>query len=379
MKVITVVGARPQFIKAAAINRAFRKLFATEVKELILHTGQHYDANMSDVFFQEMELDQPAFHLQIGSGGHGAQTGQMLTAIEEVLLTQKPDLVIVYGDTNSTLAGALAASKLLIPVVHIEAGIRSYNKAMPEEVNRILTDHVSSLLFTPTDAGIRNLAKEGISEHGSGTANDPKVYRCGDIMLDNSLYFAAKEGTQGRLAAMGLGNVPYLLATVHRNTNTDVPERLHNILSGIVQVAELAQLKVVLPLHPRTVKMLQEPVHASLWAALMANDNLMIMEPKGFLDMVALEANCQLIMTDSGGVQKEAYFFQKPCIVLRPETEWVELLASGTCFLADADPARMLDAYQNLKNAEQLNWQPLYGDGAAAEFIVRKLVQHFGV
>lgn len=376
MKIITIVGARPQFIKAAAINRSFRLNHTGQVQELLLHTGQHYDANMSEVFFTELELDQPAFRLQVGSGNHGQQTGEMLSGIENILLTEKPDAVIVYGDTNSTLAGAVAAAKLHIPVIHIEAGIRSFNKAMPEEVNRVLTDHVSSLLFSPTDSGIANLAKEGITTTGEGTANNPKAYRCGDIMLDNSLYFATKQQGADLLAKVGVAGKPFILATVHRNSNTDVPERLASIMRGIMSAASSKQWEVVLPLHPRTLKMLQQQENARLWDEMQKASYLHITEPLGYMDMVVLESQCELIMTDSGGVQKEAYFFHKPCIVLRPETEWVELLAAGACMLADADSDRITWAFNELSQAKKNDWPSLYGDGHAADFITATIVQH---
>lgn len=376
MKIITIVGARPQFIKAAAINRSFRLNHTGQVQELLLHTGQHYDANMSEVFFTELELDQPAFRLQVGSGNHGQQTGEMLSGIENILLTEKPDAVIVYGDTNSTLAGAVAAAKLHIPVIHIEAGIRSFNKAMPEEVNRVLTDHVSSLLFSPTDSGIANLAMEGITTTGEGTANNPKAYRCGDIMLDNSLYFAAKQQGADLLSKVGVAGKPFILATVHRNSNTDVPERLASIMRGIMSAASGKQWEVVLPLHPRTLKMLQQQENARLWGEMQKASYLHITEPLGYMDMVVLESQCELIMTDSGGVQKEAYFFHKPCIVLRPETEWVELLAAGACMLADADSDRITSAFNELSQAKKNDWPSLYGDGQAADFITATIVQH---
>ena len=376
MKIITIVGARPQFIKAAAINRAFRTRHSATVTELLLHTGQHYDANMSDVFFQELELAPPAFHLHVGSGGHGQQTGDMLSAIEQILTTEAPDAVIVYGDTNSTLAGALAAAKLLIPVIHIEAGIRSFNKAMPEEVNRVLTDHVSSLLFTPTLAGVANLAKEGITTSGTGTANNPKVHACGDIMLDNSLYFADKRDAAPLLASIGVAGSPFVLATVHRNTNTDDPAKLHGIMTGLMEVAELTGLHIVLPLHPRTLKMLGQSIHATLWHSIQTNPLVHITEPLGYMDMVLLERHCTLVMTDSGGVQKEAYFFQKPCVVLRPETEWVELLEAGACLLADADQPRIVAAALHLLAQEKTDWPALYGDGSAAAFITDTIVSH---
>lgn len=380
LKILTVVGARPQFIKAAAINRAFRTHFAGQVKELIIHTGQHYDSNMSDVFFQELELDQPAYSLKIGSATHGKQTGEMLGALEEVMLAEQPHAVIVYGDTNSTLAGALAAAKLNIPVIHIEAGIRSYNRTMPEEVNRIMTDHVSTLLFTPTRTGYESLVQEGIAEANRPAIKpaSPKVYHCGDIMYDNSLYFAqAAERKSDVMSRLGLDANNFILATIHRNNNTDDPARLTAILRGILLVSQAADLKVVLPLHPRTRKMLQQPENHELYVELTASDRVLITEPIGFLEMSLLEKHCALVMTDSGGVQKEAYFFKKPCLILRPETEWIEIVKQGSAICVDADTDRIVNGFNQLVNNRPTSFPEFYGDGQAADFIVKEIVAYF--
>lgn len=318
MKVVTVVGARPQFIKSAPVSHALRQV-ATEV---LVHTGQHYDANMSDVFFEELGIPQPNYHLGVGGGQHGAMTGAMLAKIEEVLLAEKPDWLMVYGDTNSTLAGALAASKLHIPVAHVEAGLRSFNRRMPEEINRVLTDHASTLLFAPTETAVRHLATEGITR---------SVHQVGDVMLDATLHFKGVATAKGQLLErLELAPGAYYLATVHRAENTDDPARLSAIF-GVL--AELDR-PVVLPLHPRTRKRLEEWGQGSL----LAGSRLRIIDPVGYLDMILLESQAKAILTDSGGVQKEAYFLQVPCVTLRDETEWDETLRDGWNVLVGADP-----------------------------------------
>lgn len=378
MKLITIIGARPQFIKAAALNRAFKTLYGSMVREILVHTGQHYDNNMSEVFFRDLKLDTPGYHLNVGSAGHGQQTGQMLTALEEVLLKEKPNGVIVYGDTNSTLAGALAAAKLHIPVVHVEAGIRSFNKAMPEEVNRILTDHVSTLLFTPSDAGFQNLMNEGFkaTPEGKISADNPKVYRCGDIMYDNSLYYGhAAEASLNLLDRWGLYKGGYFLCTVHRDHNTDNPERLRAILKALRSVVEKYRKPLVLPLHPRTRKQ----ISAFGMEELIDHKDILIKEPQGFLEMSLLEKNCLMVITDSGGLQKEAYFFGKPVVTLRPETEWVEIVQQGCGRLADADESKIVEAIDYfMANLNKLNFPPMYGDGKAAEFIAGEILAKLG-
>lgn len=374
-EIITVVGARPQFIKAAALNRQFRQHFAGRVRERLLHTGQHYDAGMSDVFFQELEIDAPAFRLEAGSGSHGRQTGLMLQGIEQILLEEKPHAVIVYGDTNSTLAGALAASKLLIPVIHVEAGLRSFNKAMPEEQNRILTDHVSSLLFAPSQTGIDNLAREGfdLAEAPRYHADRPGVFLCGDVMYDNALYYGRAANRQALLLGLGLDPAaPFLLATVHRNTNTDEPEALAGILRAFIALAD--EQLLVWPVHPRTRKMIEAHPDASLRGKLLGHPNIKLLAPAGYLEMCALLAASSLVLTDSGGVQKEAYFFQKPCVVLRNETEWVELLQAGTCRLAGQSEIAIVEDARFLLNQSALTFPPLYGQGDAAATICQTIV-----
>lgn len=353
MKVVTVVGARPQFIKAAPVSRA---LVAAGVEESIIHTGQHFDAGMSDVFFEELGVPLPSRHLGVSGGGHGAMTGAMLQALEPLLQDEQPAWVLVYGDTNSTLAGALAAAKLNIPVAHVEAGLRSFNRRMPEEQNRVVTDHLSDLLFTPTDAATARLQVEGISSE--------RIRQVGDVMFDAALYYAERAAERsGILSRHGLEAGNYVLATVHRAENTDDPERLRSIIAGLDRVAE--DLPVVLPLHPRTRLALQRE-------ALTVRAINMI-DPVGYLDMVALESHATVIATDSGGVQKEAYFHGVPCVTLRDETEWVELVELGWNRLAPATPEAIREAIHEAVGSRGVESIP-YGDGNAAGRIAEVLI-----
>lgn len=319
MKILTVIGARPQFIKAAMVSKSIAKHnLANEKKqihEVIVHTGQHYNPNMSDIFFSEMNISVPDYNLGIGGLSHGAMTGKMLEEIEKIILKESPNLVMVYGDTNSTLAGSLAAAKLKVKVAHVEAGLRSFNRNMPEEINRILTDHVSDLLFAPTESAIKHLCQEGIDES--------KIHLVGDVMYEAALYYGAKAQSKSKiLKKLRLEAQKYVLATIHRAENTDNVNRLKNIFESLVQVAE--QLSIVIPLHPRTKKaLIQEKLFDTVAT------QLQIIEPVGYLDMIALEKNACVIVTDSGGVQKEAFFYKVPCITLREETEWIELVKSG--------------------------------------------------
>lgn len=377
-KIVTIIGARPQIIKAAALSRAIKTKFANELTEIIVHTGQHYDENMSQVFFDELGIPAPNYNLNVGSGSHGKQTATMIAGIEEILLTEKPNAIVLYGDTNSTLAGAIAASKIHVPVVHIEAGLRSFNKAMPEEVNRIMCDHVSTLLFSPTKTGFTNLVNEGFKEKNQKpyTANNPKIYHSGDVMYDNSLFFseiAEKKTTVLEKNKLTKGN--FILATIHRNNNTDEPLRLNALFSALHKISEEHQLDVVLPLHPRTAKLLEVNLDKALLTKIKASAHFKITEPVSFLEMIALEKNCSIVMTDSGGVQKEAFYFEKPCVILRPETEWVELVECGTAIIADANEQAIYDAYTKLSNAIDLQFPKLYGDGNAAEFICDEILK----
>lgn len=358
-KIVTIVGARPQFIKAAVVSRVLQSVDWAE--ELIVHTGQHYDADMSDVFFNEMQIPQPRYNLEIGSGGHGAQTGKMMQAIEDVCLREKPDCVLVYGDTNSTLAGALVAAKLHIPVAHVEAGLRSFNRRMPEEINRICTDHVSDLLFAPTETARYNLVREGFSES--------QISLSGDVMYDAAKFYSDRAGTK-YLGELRLSTGDFVLATIHRAENTDSPERLESILSALSEIA--SKMVVILPLHPRTRKLLttrdwQNP----------QPERLRMIAPVSYLQMVCLEQNCHMVATDSGGVQKEAYFFEKPCVTLRDETEWVELVSGGYNKLAGASKEAILAAYIDFSNKRPAFAGNLYGTGSAGEFIVNRLKSFF--
>jgi len=352
MKVLTILGARPQFIKAAAVSRVIRK----EVTELIVHTGQHYDANMSDIFFEELNIPKPDYHLGIGSGNHGKQTGEMLAKIEEIILTETPDFVLVYGDTNSTLAGALAAAKLHVPIVHIEAGLRSFNKKMPEEVNRILTDHISTLLLCPTDTAIQNLTNEHVSEG---------VYNVGDVMYDAVLYnkeLAASSTTI--LERENLTAKDYLLITIHRAENTDDLERMKSILDAFSQIPD----KKVWPIHPRTKHMLED-----YGFKLDEIPNLHVIEPVGYLDMLSLETNAKKIVTDSGGVQKEAYFAEVPCVTVRDQTEWVETLIEDANILTGTDTAKIVAAVNKQVSP---SYTPVFGDGKTADKVLTLLKEY---
>lgn len=380
IRILTVIGARPQIIKAAALSRAIRNHFADQITEVILHTGQHYDQNMSQVFIDQMELPEPDYNLNAGSGTHGKQTAEMIAGIEKVLLEEKPDCLVLYGDTNSTLAGAVAGSKLQVPVVHIEAGLRSFNKRMPEEINRITCDHTSTLLFSPTETGVRNLVNEGFPATSTPpySIDNPKVYHCGDIMYDNTLYFlSVAEAHSNILKNTGLEGKAFILGTIHRDNNTDDPVRLNEIFRGMQAITTQHQIDLILPLHPRTAKVLEQGLEQKLLQEIKDNPHIKIIEPVSFFDMILLEKHARLIMTDSGGVQKEAYFNQKPCIILRSETEWKEIVEQGRAIVADANAANITKAYNSLINNTDLSYPPIFGDGKAAEFICSELIQHF--
>lgn len=380
IKIVTIVGARPQIIKAAALSRAINDQFKNQISEVIVHTGQHYDHNMSQVFFDELRIPQPDINLNIGSASHGIQTAKMIQGIEKILHERKPNAIVLYGDTNSTLAGAIAASKIHVPVVHIEAGLRSFNKSMPEEINRIMCDHVSTLLFTPTKAGLTNLQNEGFELHRSKSysVDHPGVFHCGDVMYDNSLYFARMAETQSAIFNhFKTKPNQYILATIHRDHNTDQPERLEAIFEAIHQIATSDEVDVFIPLHPRTKKMLSKNLTPSLYQKITENKRIMISKPVSFLDMINLEKNASMIITDSGGVQKEAYFFHKPVLILRPQTEWVEIVEQGAGKICDADQQKIIEAFQTFRYDQKINFSPIFGDGKAAEFIARKMVEIF--
>jgi UDP-GlcNAc3NAcA epimerase len=361
MKIVTVVGARPQFIKAAAVSRVIRDDYAGKVEEVLVHTGQHYDENMSKVFFEELDIPQPRYNLEISGGQHGAMTGRMLEGVENILLQEKPDWLLIYGDTNSTLAGALAAAKLHIPVAHVEAGLRSFNMRMPEEINRILADRVSSLLFCPTETAVNNLKAEGVSKG---------VHNVGDVMYDVSLFYRDRARQQSAIQeTLKLPQGGFVLATCHRAENTDDPKRLGEILSALATVGR--QLPVVLPPHPRTRKLVAEYGLSHHLAT------LIVTEPLPFLDMVALEQAARIILTDSGGVQKEAFFYGVPCITMRDETEWVETVELGANRLVGASRIAILEAVKVVMRSDllQSNSEP-YGNGQAASKIVALLEAH---
>lgn len=344
MKIITVIGARPQFIKAAAVSNKLRR----KNQEILIHTGQHYDENMSEIFFKELGIPFPDYNLTVGSGSHGRQTGEMLIKLEEIYEKEKPDLILVYGDTNSTLAGALVASKMLIPVVHVEAGLRSFNKAMPEEQNRIIADHLSTLLFTPTETAVKNLEKEGVLNN---------VYNVGDVMFDAVLYFENKAKERSSiLDKIEIKNNKFILGTIHRAENTNDIKRLKNITQALNQCGE----SVILPLHPRTKKYIED-------YGLTFNNNVKVIAPIGYLDMLFLEKNCMKIVTDSGGVQKEAFFMNKPCITMRDETEWVETVENGWNILVGTDKKKILDAIINFEPQKPKN--NYFGNGNSSDKI----------
>jgi UDP-GlcNAc3NAcA epimerase len=347
MKIVTVIGARPQFIKAGPLSIRLRE----QHQEIIVHTGQHYDYEMSGVFLQELSIPAPDYHLSVGSGTHGAQTGAMLTRIEEVLLAERPDAVIVYGDTNSTLAGALAAAKLYIPLAHVEAGLRSFNRLMPEEINRVLVDHLAAWLFAPSAQAVENLSAEGILRG---------VYEVGDIMYDATLLYSQRAERHSQiLERLNLNTKEYCLATVHRAENTDVSERLRGILAGL----SLLEMPVILPLHPRTQGRL------SLYEIDSAIPHVCLIRPVGYLDMLMLIRHAACVLTDSGGMQKEAGYLGVPCVTLRDETEWVETVQAGWNILAGADPEQIQRAAQQQIAQERGDAPRLYGAGDTADRI----------
>lgn len=364
IKIITVIGARPQFVKAALVSHAIQsqnvRTTTTQITEILVHTGQHYDAAMSQVFFEEMGIPAPAYNLEVGSGSHAVQTGQIMIRLEQILVEQRPEIVLVYGDTNSTIAAALAAPKLGIPLGHVEAGLRSYNRTMPEEINRITTDRVSTLLFCPTRTSMDLLRQEGITQG---------VHLTGDVMLDAALHFArVAEQRSNPLERFHLSPKAYYLATVHRPVNADNPEHMACILRAFSHLP----MPVVFPVHPRTRKMID---------TLCAQGNLTydsaqlrFIEPVGYLEMLLLEKYARTIITDSGGVQKEAYFFRVPCVTLRDETEWVETVQLGWNVLCAIQEQ---DILEKIRHAREGTWLPVFGDGTASAKIVELVQQHF--
>jgi UDP-GlcNAc3NAcA epimerase len=381
-KIVTIIGARPQIIKAAAISRCINEKFGNSIEEIIVHTGQHYDNNMSEVFFTELNIPKPHYNLNVGSGLHGKQTAMMIEGIEAILVNEKPNAIVLYGDTNSTVAGALAASKIHVPIVHIEAGLRAFNKKMPEEINRILCDHCSTLLFVPTPTGIENLEKEGfdcITENKNPNADKPNVYLCGDIMYDNSIYFSEiSNSKENYFATHNINKHNYVLTTIHRNNNTDEPERLNAIFEALLTISNTHNIEIVLPLHPRTLAILEKNLSPTLYKNITSNKLIHLLEPASFLEMILLEKNAQCVITDSGGVQKEAFFFQKPCFIMRSETEWKEIVNIGAAKIVDANKEQIVSSFLH-KNSMKINTQEvekIFGDGNASEFICNKIVEH---
>lgn len=354
MKILTVIGARPQFIKAATVSRVFQE---NKIEEIIVHTGQHYDSNMSDIFFEEMVIPKPNYFLNISGLSHGAMTGQMMEKIEGVLKDEKPDFVLVYGDTNSTLAGALAAVKLHIPIAHVEAGLRSFNMRMPEEINRILTDRISTKLYCPTTTAMENLQREGFDTMPC------EVLLSGDVMYDAALFYSARSVNYSTLEKYKLAAEGYLLATIHRAENTDSMKNLQAIIDALNNLHE--QYPVVLPLHPRTRKIIQDRN---------LKVTFQIIDPVGYFDMLNLIKGSRLVLTDSGGLQKEAYFFQKYCVTMRDQTEWVELVKGGFNKLTGADQNKIQDAVQHFLTRKFDSKSDLYGNGQAASAIVKNLI-----
>lgn len=363
-RIFSVIGARPQFIKASVVSLRIKE--HNNLEEYMVHTGQHYDINMSDIFFTELGLPEPHANLGIGGGGHGSQTGKMLEALERTMISVKPDIVLVYGDTNSTMAGALAAVKLRIPIAHVESGLRSFNRSMPEEINRVVTDHVSDILFAPTDTAVRNLTNEGIDLR--------KICRIGDVMYDVALLFGERAQNYSNVQSdLGLRESPFVLATVHRAENTDDKEKLKNILEGLQLIGE--RMPVIMPLHPRTRKKLHEYA-----IDIFSYSGIRVIEPVGYLDMMMLEKNARLIATDSGGMQKEAYFYKIPCITMRNETEWTELLLCNANELVGTDPGKILRGFHEaLKKDDSIFDKSLYGEGRAAEHVVSSICENLAI
>jgi len=358
-KIVTVVGARPQFIKAGVVSRIIRDNFSDRLDEILIHTGQHYDKNMSDIFFKQLDLPQPKVNLEIGSSSHGQQTGKMLSQLEQVFIQEKPDMVVVYGDTNSTLAGALAAAKIHLPVAHVEAGLRSWNRKMPEEINRVMVDHISNLLFCPSDVSINNLKQEGIVEG---------VIKTGDVMHDSALYCAKKaeeekENFNRVCEEFNVSSGNYFLATVHRAENTDQIENLKQIISSFDNLPQ----KVVWPVHPRTKRTMEEN-------KIVCGNNVVLTSPFSYLDMILFLKNAAMVLTDSGGVQKEAMFFETPCVTLRSETEWTETLESGWNLLSDIDSDQILKTVEIHSKTPKKNTEQIYGTGKSADKVITAIL-----
>jgi UDP-GlcNAc3NAcA epimerase len=373
-KLLTLVGARPQFIKSAAISRTIRNYFSLEIEEILVHSGQHYDSHMSDLFFQELDLLHPKHKFDLKTSSHSSQTSEIIQCLDLVIQKESPHAILVYGDTNTTLAGALVASKSNIPLIHIEAGLRSFNKTMPEEINRVLTDHCSSLLFCSGQSAIDYLANEGIvhSNTGECSVDAPKVFKCGDIMYDNSMYFSQKMSEDNYVPISSFKN--FLLFTMHRPSNTDKPKRLQAICEMLMTFSTQQLKKIVFPLHPRTKKALEESLDHQLLFAFLNHPWIQVIQPVSFKEMISLQRSCDFVITDSGGVQKEAYFFEKPCLILRPETEWIQIIDQGAAILVDAELEDLTKKY-NVLSKSDIKYPKLFGDGNSSHFICQTILE----
>ena len=378
-KIVTVIGARPQFIKAAALSRVIRSHYAEQIEEVIVHTGQHYDNNMSDVFFDELHIPAPIVNLACGSASHAEQQSCMMTKLEPIFREQDADAILVYGDTNTTLAAALVASKLNIPIIHVEAGLRSFNKKMPEEINRVLTDHLSTLLFCPTSTAVKNLEREGFNTNKSAgrniTIDQPYVVNCGDVMYDNTLFYSANTNQSNEiLHRLGVEEGNYLMMTIHRPSNSDDLQRLTIIIETALHICQEHSLKLVFPVHPRTNEKLSRLTSKAIQEELTNPSILVLTNPTSYLETLSLIKHSQLIITDSGGLQKEAYFLNKRILICRDETEWTELVEQQQAMLVDADRNRMLEAYAYLSQAYNPTEKKLFGDGNAAQLICKTII-----
>jgi len=375
-KIISIVGARPQFIKTAALCRVINNVFSTQLEHIILHTGQHYDKNMSEIFFDELEIDAPTYNLGIHSTEASYPMETSVSALETILKAEKPDMVLVYGDTFSTLAGAIATENCALPLAHIEAGMRSFDMTMPEEINRIETDKRATYLFCATQTAIDNLKKEGIYTNNSIPYNrdNKNILFCGDIIYDHALYFEKKKNTVTEEFIKQLMAFPsYALVTIHRQQNTDDKERLINILTGLKYIAD-DQQHLVFPLHPRTQKMIVGFLSEKEYTSLFTNPFIHFIAPLSFLEMMYAEKHASMILTDSGGVQKESYFYQKPCIIFRNETEWTELIKTKCSILSDVKPENILKAFKDFKLTPPKEYPPLFGNGNTADSICREIL-----
>lgn len=379
IKIVTVIGARPQIIKASAISRAIRTSFSSQIEEIIIHTGQHYDDSMSGVFFAELNMARENYNLGVGSGTHAIQTAQMMIKLEEIFLREVPQAILLYGDTNSTLAAAVTAAKLHIPIIHVEGGVRSYNKKFPEEVNRLICDHLSTLIFVPTQSGLKSLQREGFGKNTPPfSMNNPGIFLCGDIMYDNSLYFGKKAESKIKfLENINVKENEFALVTMHRPSNVDTPEVLSGLLETFLEISEAHKLPIIFPTHPRTLKIIETLIEPKVRTSIL-NSRIRLISPVSFVEMTLLEKKSKIILTDSGGVQKEAYFFHKPCLILLDETPWPELVDSGTACLVGSDKDKITSAFDKLiREDNRFEFPDIFGDGNAAHFICNTIINSF--